>query len=524
MRVSVTAQDLRAIRCDLLAIPLFVGDPSERRLPPRLAALDRELGSPVAAVLASGDFRGRPADSVLVYPPAGSSVKRILLLGMGVEAAVDAEALRRCAGSAVRRAVQLRAPSVALVVPGGRRVQPPAAAQALAEGAVLGGFRFDAYREEKADEGPADVTAIQLVFDRLASPGRARTAAARGTVLAESQNLARRLSNEPANALPPAVLAQEAQKMAKQVGLDCLVMEVPELKKRGMGGILAVGQGSSNPPRLVVLEHNARRSARAAKSRRKKASARTGRPLPTICLVGKGITFDSGGISIKPSAGMQDMKHDMSGAAAVVGALRAAALLRIPLHVVGLIAAAENLPSGTAYRPGDIVRTLSGKTIEILNTDAEGRVVLADALTYAVDEYEPEAVVDLATLTGACMIALGPWATGVFGNNDRLVERIRRAGESAGERAWPMPLLDEHREAMKSKVADLRNAAGREAGASTAAGFLAAFVGDVPWTHLDIAGTGWTDRARPYQPIGATGVGVRLLLELLRTWKEGPRV
>jgi leucyl aminopeptidase len=252
------------------------------------------------------------------------------------------------------------------------------------------------------------------------------------------------------------------------------------------------------------MEHNAPRSGARKK--------------PTFCIVGKGITFDSGGISIKPAGGMEDMKHDMSGAAAVVGAMRAIALLKLPVHVVGLIAAAENMPSGTAYRPGDIVRTMSGKTIEVLNTDAEGRVVLADALHYAATHYSPKAMVDLATLTGACMIALGPWATGVFGSDDGLVQRIAAAGETTAERAWPMPLLQEHRDAMRSQVADLKNAGGRNAGASTAAGFLQAFVGDTPWVHLDIAGTGWTQKTGPYQPRGATGVGVRLLLETLDDW------
>ena len=286
---------------------------------------------------------------------------------------------------------------------------------------------------------------------------------------------------------------------------------MPELKKRKMGAILAVGGGSANPPRLVVMEHNAQRNARGRK--------KGGRRLPTICLIGKGITFDSGGISIKPSPGMDEMKHDMSGAATVVGAMRAIALLNLPLHVVGILAAAENLPSGTAYRPGDVVTTASKKTIEVLNTDAEGRVVLADALHYAHTEYEPVAMVDLATLTGACVVALGKAASGLFGNNDRLVEHIRRAGEATAERMWPMPLFEEHRKAVKSQIADVKNTAGREAGSSTAAAFLQAFVGDTPWVHLDIAGTGWTGKTGAYQPRGATGVGVRMLLEALRTWK-----
>jgi leucyl aminopeptidase len=280
-------------------------------------------------------------------------------------------------------------------------------------------------------------------------------------------------------------------------------MDVPELRRRKMGGILAVGQGSANPPRLVILEHKP--GGRAT--------------IPTLCLIGKGITFDSGGISLKPSPGMHDMKHDMSGAAAVLGAMRAIALLKLPLHVVGVVAAAENMPGPSAYRPGDIITTLAGKTIEITNTDAEGRVVLADALHYANATYEPQAMIDLATLTGACVVALGPWATGLLGNHEGLIEAVRAAGERSGERTWHLPLFDAHKEAMKSNVADLKNAGGRNAGTSTAASFLSAFVGDRPWVHLDIAGTGWSDKPGPYQQRGATGVGVRLLIELLRNWE-----
>jgi leucyl aminopeptidase len=258
---------------------------------------------------------------------------------------------------------------------------------------------------------------------------------------------------------------------------------------------------------MIALEYR----PRATRSR----GAAVQRP---VCLVGKGITFDSGGISIKPSAGMDEMKHDMSGAAAVIGALRAAALLELPTPVVGVIAAAENMPGAAAYRPGDIVTTMSGKTIEILNTDAEGRVVLADALHYARTTWEPTAIVDLATLTGAMVVALGHWATGLFGNHPKLVERVRAAGEATAERAWPMPLVEAHKEEIRSEIADIKNTGGRPAGSSTAAAFLWHFAGDTPWVHLDIAGTAWTSKAGPIQRKGATGVGVRLLVELLRRW------
>ncbi len=520
MKVAVDTKEASEATADLLAVLLPHQDPGKWRLPNRVRRLDRALGDPISAALGSGDFRASEGQQLLIYPVAQGAVRRVLLLGLGPEPEVAAESLRCAAGRVARLAASKRAASVAVVVPTLRRLRAPLISQSLAEGAVLGGYRFDAYQEPKSDS-PKPVRSVTLLFERLADPRAARAAATRGTVLAESQNLARRLSNEPANSLSPAVLAREAQKVAREVGLRSRVFDVAELRRRKLGALLAVGQGSSHGPRLIVLEHNA--PGRAPTARTQKSGTRK-RTRPTVCLVGKGITFDSGGISIKPAQGMQDMKHDMSGAAAVIGALRGAAQLRIPLHLVGVIAAAENMPSGTAYRPGDVVRSMSGKTIEIVNTDAEGRVVLADALHYACQEFAPQAMVDLATLTGACMVALGPWATGVFGNNERLVDRIRRAGEITGERAWPMPLLAQHREEMRSQIADLKNAGGRAGGASTAAGFLWSFVGDTPWVHLDIAGTGWTDKPGPYQPRGATGVGVRLLLELLLSWREGRAV
>ncbi len=504
MKISVETQEASAARAELLAIPMSEATAS-RKSRRGLASFDRATGGALKAALDSGDFGGRAGETSLVYGTGRGAPGRVLLIGLGKADPIDAEALRRAAGRAVQAATTRGARSVAVRVPALGRLGAEDAAQALAEGALLAGYRFDDYKQRKPDRKapPARVT---LVFDDPSSLRAVRRAAKRGCVLAESQNTARRLSNEPPNALPPASLAREAKKLARETGLRCTVMDAAELRRRKMGAILAVGGGSVHPPRLIVLEHN-----------RPKAKTRSRRP--TICVVGKGITFDSGGLSLKPAAGMPDMKHDMSGAAAVVGIMQAAAELELPIHLVGLIAAAENMPGGRAYRPSDIVRSMSGKTIEILNTDAEGRVVLADALHYARTTYRPEAMIDLATLTGACIIALGPWATGVFGPHDELAERLCRAGETTGERAWRLPLFDEHREAMRGAGADLRNAGGRDAGASTAAAFLSAFVGDTPWVHLDIAGTADTEKTGPYQPRGATGVGVRLVTEVLQSWE-----
>lgn len=500
MKVRVTSADPTRASADVLVVPVFQMGKGGRR-PSRLTRLDKALGGRIAAVLDTGDFRGRAGETTVLYTEGAVAAPRVVLLGLGKEAKADADTLRRAAANAIRSTEARRGEEAAMLAPTTRRVRAPAAAQALAEGAVLAGYRFDAYKEKAKDTPPA-VRQITFLYEKPADARSARRPAATGVTIATGQNLARNLSNQPGNELPPAELARAAQRMSRKAGLSCRVFGPPELKKRGMGGILAVGAGSANPPRLIVIESEGRKKR------------------PTLCLVGKGITFDSGGISIKPSAAMDEMKHDMSGAAAVIGTMQVIAGLKLPLHVVGVVVSAENMPSGTAYRPGDLVKTASGKTVEVLNTDAEGRVVLADALHLAASEFEPDAIVDLATLTGACVIALGSWCSGLFGNDDALVERVRKAGDVSAERAWPMPLWDEHREAIKSRAGDIKNTGGREAGAATAAAFLSHFVGEVPWAHLDIAGTGWTQKASAYQPVGATGVGVRLLVELLQSWRK----
>jgi leucyl aminopeptidase len=513
MRVTVSTSGPGGPAADLLAIPLGQANgggkkkAARARVPRPVQALDRSLGGVIRSAIASGDFRARRGEKLLLYPTRGRSPKRVLLLGMGREDDLDSEALRRLGASALGDARDKGAARVSIRVPSPKGLSPAETAAALAEGAVLGAYRFDAYRTKKGpnDKTGREPTSAALVFDALDKPAGVRRSVAEAVIGAESQRVARDLSNEPPNALPPSALASEARKIARETGLSCRVMREAELERRGFSALLAVGGGSARPPHLIVLEH------KGGKPPAKGRKAPRG-----VCLVGKGITFDSGGLSLKPALNMGDMKHDMSGAATVVGALRAAALLDLPLHVIGVIAAAENMPSGTAYRPGDIVNTLSGHTIEITNTDAEGRVVLADALHYAVSNWKPEWVVDVATLTGAAMVAFGPWATAALGNDDALLDALRAAGDRAGELTWPLPLLPEHRRVMASTVADLKNSAGRDAGASTAAAFLKDFVGDARWAHLDIAGSGWTTTRTPYHRGGATGVGVRLLIELLR--------
>lgn len=333
-------------------------------------------------------------------------------------------------------------------------------AQALAEGVVLASYRFDRFREPR-EADPGRLRSAVLLVERGGELRAVRAAASTGTILAESQNVARDLSNEPPNALPPAALARAAEKIAKEAGLRVRILEPAELRRRKMGALLAVAQGSQNTPRLIVLEHNA-----PARSRRKATRSRGASRRRTVCLVGKGVTFDSGGLSLKPSASMAKMKHDMSGGAAVIGAMRAAALLKLPLHVVGVVGAVENMPSGVAYRPDDILTSASGKTIEVTNTDAEGRLVLADSLHFARTEFAPDAMVDVATLTGACAVALGTWAAAVLSNDERLSDLVVKSGERVGERFWPLPLWDVHREFMRSRIADVKQTGGREGGPS----------------------------------------------------------
>jgi leucyl aminopeptidase len=386
-----------------------------------------------------------------------------------------------------------------VALPALRRLPAADLGQACAEGAILGGYRFDKYRT--LGKPTPGVSSVQLTPLDARQEGALRRGARAGQVIAESACFARDLANEPGSVHTPAWLAAQCRSMAREVGLKAQVMTERELERRGMGAILAVGRGAAAPPRMITLEWG-------------EASARR----PTIALVGKGVTFDSGGISIKPAADMDHMKGDMSGGAAVIGALRAAALLKLPLHVVGIIGAAMNMPDGEAYVPGDIVHTAQGKTIEVLNTDAEGRIVLADALHHSTS-FEPDAIVDLATLTGAKVIALGGVCCAVMGSDEKLIRQIRDAGDRAHERAWPLPLWEEHQAAIKGAVGDLKNTGGRAAGSSTAGALLSHFVGDTPWAHLDIAGNERTENGSAYCVKGATGFGVRLLLELLRNWR-----
>ncbi len=484
-----------------MQITVRVGD--MLREPADLAVLalveDAPLPALVAGLLEPDDFRGGAKQSLLIYPRGAVAPRRLLLIGLGRADCLSAETLRQAAALAAQKAQDLKVATFALALPADLALAPAIAGQAFAEGAQLGLYRYLRYKTDPYKD--VEVTAATLYVGGAVDQAQAGVNI--GLAVADGVTLARDLANGPGNLITPTALGEAALVLGERYGFAVTVLDKAQLTAQGFHGILAVGQGAAQEPRFIVIEHGS-----AAKG------------VPTICLVGKGITFDTGGISIKPADSMDNMKMDMGGAAAVLGAMQVLGELKLPLHVVGIVCSAENMPSATAYKPGDIIGSLSGKTIEVLNTDAEGRIVLADGLFYA-QRYRPTAIIDLATLTGAIMVALGPHAIGMMGTSQELADRLRQAGEAADERVWQLPLWDEYRDMIKSDIADLKNTGGRYGGAITAGGFLAAFVGDYPWAHLDIAGTAWVERAtRPYYTKGATGIGVRLIVQLLRGYVE----
>jgi leucyl aminopeptidase len=464
--------------------------------PADLAVLACLEGAPlpeaVAALLPASDFVGRARQTLLLYPRGAVAPQRLLLLGLGKGEQLTAEGLRQAGALALQQARTLQAGSFTISTSEALPLEPRVAGQAFAEGVELGAYRFHRYRTKLSDEQRFAVgQATVLLSDGVAN----------GQAIARGVAFARDLVNLPGGVLTPPALADEAVALGGRVGLQVTVLDKEQLIAGGYGGIMAVGQGSVNDPRFIIMEYG-----------------QPGEGVPTICLVGKGLTFDSGGLSLKPADAMISMKSDMGGAAAVFGAMQTVAELGLPLHVVGLVPAAENMPGANAFRPDDVITTLSGQTVEVLNTDAEGRIILADGLFYA-QRYKPAAIVELSTLTGAIIIALGPHAIGMFPTDAGLAERLTRAGEASGERVWPFPMWDEYHEMIKSEIADIKNIGGRPAGSITAGAFLATFVGDYPFAHLDIAGTAFAEKpSKPYHAPGGTGVGVRLLTELLREY------
>jgi leucyl aminopeptidase len=476
------------VETDVLIVPAFEQD-EFRDLPD----LDGATAGELRRMSAAGEFTGRLHDVVFV-PLSGWRARRLVLIGAGRLETCDTERLRKAATVAGLALRKRRIERVAFVV---RGVEAVAGAQAAIEGLTLAEFSAAFYR--KPDGGEAPAREVHVVASG-ADDGAVRTAVERGRVLGESSNLARALCNEPANILTPRVFADRAAEIGGHAGLEVEILDEHEIARRGMGLLLGVARGSSEPPRVIVLRHD----PPDAPDR------------PVLGLVGKGITFDTGGISIKPAEGMDRMKDDMAGGAAVLTAMRAMSLLKSPMRVVGVIPSTENMPGGRALKPGDVLTAASGKTVEVNNTDAEGRLILGDGLWLA-QQLGATHLVDVATLTGACMVALGNVASGIFGTPEPWLEHVRQTALRAGDRCWPLPIYEEYVEQLRSEIADMVNSGGRPAGAITAALFVKEFTQGLPWVHIDIAGTAWADEAKAYRVKGPTGVAVRALAELAFT-------
>jgi leucyl aminopeptidase len=492
MKVDVSVKAPVAALGDALVLERYAG---EEGLGAEGRRVDAALGGLLALALGDQRFEARVGEVMDVHTGGRLGVKRILVVGLGPRRECTAEALRRAAAGVARRARDLTATSLTMPVLGARApgLGVLARAQATAEGALLGLYRFDRYKEKR--NGDRALAGLTL----LVATARERDAARQGLrvaeLAAEATCFARDLINEPANRVTATALADAARAIARDAGLKVRILDRAACRKMGMGAFLGVNQGSVEPPRFIHLAYVPGRARRR------------------VALIGKGITFDSGGLDLKTPEGMERMKGDMSGAAAVLGVLKVLPHLRPTVEVHALVAATDNMPSGSATKPGDVLRAMNGKTIEVNNTDAEGRLTLADAIVYARQKVKPDEIVDIATLTGAASVALGSLCAAAMSNDAALQDRVLAAGARAGERLWPLPMIDEYREGLRSEVADLRNTGPRPGGAITAGLFIREFAGSTPWVHLDIAGAAFTDKDLPYAAKGGVGFGVRTLLE-----------
>jgi leucyl aminopeptidase len=473
------------------------GDSSTKENPQlKLAAGDTAVQSVAADLLTSGEMTGKPFEINLLHKPAGLKTKRLLLIGGGAAKKFTSYELRRIAGAAVRTLKSRGIRSFAFITP--PSVPAEAAVRAIVEGAFVGNFDPDYYRSDRKDQ---KIDALTILASGNTDRAALEKAANEAQIVGESQNFARDLVNEPSNRMTPTILAERAQKMCQEVGLKCEIYGADKIKEMKMGAFWSVAQGSDEPPALIVMKYEP-----------------SGAPeKPVLGLVGKGITFDTGGISIKPADGMEKMKYDMAGGATMIGAMRAIALLKPKVKVIGIVCATENMPSGKAQKPGDVQIAMSGKSIEIINTDAEGRLVLADGLFYA-RQLGCTHLVDAATLTGAVVVALGYANAGIFANDDAMYERFHKANDEAGEKMWRLPLDDEYKENIKSGIADMVNSGGRWGGAINAAMFLKEFAEDTPWIHLDIAGTAWMEDQKPWIAKGPSGIALRSLVEFVKSF------
>ncbi|MFC2006138.1 leucyl aminopeptidase [Chloroflexota bacterium] len=493
VEIKVTVGDITKIEAGAIVVNFFEG---MERPEGDTAVIDEALGGAISQLIDQGEIKGKLNQVTIIHSLGKLPANRVVVVGLGKQEELSQDRIRGAVAETCRLLRKKSVDSIGTVVQGAgiAGVTVEGAAQAITEGALLGVYSFRRHQTKEAEHGEIkQLTIVDAEKSRLPS---LEEGCLKGRVLAEATNLARDMVNEPSNYMTPSHMAEMAAKLSETYGLKLRVLEQEQMQELGMGALLGVAQGSRQPPKFIVLCYKGGDSGET-----------------DVALAGKGITFDSGGISIKPSNGMGEMKGDMAGGAAVIAAISAIAQLKPKVNVTAIIPATENLPDGSALKPGDILTAMNGKTIEIISTDAEGRLILADALSYA-KQHGAKLIIDVATLTGACRIALGDVCSGAFGNNQELINRVIAAGVEAGERIWQMPMYEEYKEQNKSDVADIKNAGSRYGGAITAAQFLAEFAGDTPWVHLDIAGTSMSEKERNYLLKGATGVPVRTLVNL----------
>jgi leucyl aminopeptidase len=500
MQIKVQSGDISAFRADAIVVNLFEGVTSPGG---GTGAVDQAMGGAISQLIEAGDIRGKSGEFTLIHSLGKVPAPRVVVAGLGKSSEFSVDKVRGLSGDLARYLRRQRLKNVAVITHGAgiAGLLAEDCAAAIAEGTLLGLYRF--LRHKKAEED-GDLESLTLVEQDASKVPTLERGIERGRILAEATNFCRDLANEPSNYLTPTEMADRAKDLAAVAGLQCEIYGPGWMSEKGMGGVLGVAAGSDQEPRFIVLRYNGAGDAKP------------------LALVGKGITFDTGGISIKPAAGMEEMKGDMSGGASVIAAMSAIAKLRPRVNVIGIVPATENMPGGSAIKPGDVLKTMSGKTIEVINTDAEGRLILSDGLAYA-REQGAAAIVDIATLTGAISVALGNVAMGAMTNDAALLDRVKKAAEAAGEKVWELPMYEEYKEQIRSEVADMKNTGGRGAGSITAAMLLREFVDDTPWVHLDIAGVDTYDREKGVIVKGASGIPVRTLVNLaLQSAESGP--
>ncbi len=500
MKIKVNQGNITEAKADAVVLFSYEDDFMPAKIITEFNALSNNL---IRKMIDAGDITGKTKEIQVIFLPDAQNTKRVMVVGLGKKNEADLDKIRGAFALAAQKARSMKLASIATTPDmAGLDIPGELIAAAAVEGMKLGLYRFTAFKTEEPD-CMNDIEELVVWSDEKKGSAKLKEAVAEAEHVADAVIFARNLVSMPSNEMTPKDMAREAIAIGtNHKHIEVKVLDEKQMKKLGMNALLGVTRGSREEAQFIIMDYQ------GAKGKE-----------PPIVFIGKGLTFDSGGISIKPAENMEEMKTDMAGGAAVMGAIMAAADLKIPRRIIGLIPATENMPGGLAYKPGDVLKTLSGLTVEVISTDAEGRLILADALTYA-KRFKPAAVIDLATLTGACIIALGENVIGMMGTDEKLKDRLKKAAEITGEKLWELPLWEDYCEAIKSDIADLKNVGGRPAGAITAGTFLSKFAGDYPWVHLDIAGPSWLKKDRPYTPKGASGVGVRLLIRMLKDWSD----